>query len=87
MPFVRKSVVDTSELARLGASAAAAEQALIAEVARLRHEGASWLDIADALGTARQNAWRKYQHYRWDPEARQAFLDQDHDPAEETSAP
>ena len=40
------------------------EEALTAEVARLRYEGASWLDIAEGLDTVRQNAWRKYRNYR-----------------------
>lgn len=76
MPFVRKPCTDTTELCRLGAAALEADQAVVGEVARLRHEGASWLDIAEALGTPRQNAWRKYRHYRWDPATGEVHLDE-----------
>ncbi len=64
MPFVRKPT-DTTELARLAQIAAGADRAVTDEVARLRHGGASWLDIAEAIGTPRQNAWRKYRSWRW----------------------
>ncbi len=64
MPFVRKPA-DTTELAHLAAIAAAAERAVTDEIARPRHEGASWLDIAEAIGTPRQNAWRKYKDWEW----------------------
>jgi hypothetical protein len=52
-----------------------AEEAVTEEVARLRYEGASWLDIAEGLGTTRQNAWRKYRNFRWDAETEQAVAD------------
>lgn len=67
MPYVRHPA-DITRLRELLDAARAAEQAVIDEVARLRHEeSASWADIADATGTSRQNAFRKYGHYRWNP--------------------
>lgn len=72
MPYVRRPT-DTSRLHELLTAAEAAERAVIDEVARLRHEdSASWSDIADATGTSRQNAFRKYGRYRWNPSTRHA---------------
>jgi hypothetical protein len=76
MPFVRKTTADTSHLVDLGRAEAEARQAVIDEVARLRaEEGASWLDIAEALGMQRQNAHRRFKDYRWNPKRHQAELD------------
>jgi uncharacterized protein with PIN domain len=75
MPYVRRPA-DTSNLRRLLDAAAQAEQAVIDEVARLRHDdSASWTDIADAAGTSRQNAFRKYGRYRWNPRTKRAEPD------------
>jgi uncharacterized protein with PIN domain len=72
MPYVRRPA-DTSRLQELLEAAEAAERAVIDEVARLRHEdSASWTDIAEAAGTSRQNAFRKYGRYSWNPATRQA---------------
>lgn len=72
MPYVRRPA-DTNKLRALLNAAAEAERAVIDEVARLRHEeSASWADIADATGTSRQNAFRKYGRYRWNPTAEHA---------------
>ena len=80
MPFIRRTTADTSRLAEFARAEADARQLVINEVARLRaEEGASWLDIAEALGTQRQNAHRKFKDYRWDPKARHAVLE-DWDP-------
>jgi hypothetical protein len=82
MPFVRKNTADTRRLAELGRAEAAARHAVIDEVSRLRsEEGASWLDIAEALGTQRQNAHRRFKNYGWDPKRRRAVLDQWDPPA------
>lgn len=67
MPYVRR-FADTTRLRALLEAARAAELAVIDEVARLRHEdSASWSDIAEAAGTSRQNAFRKYSRYHWNP--------------------
>ncbi len=72
MPYVRRPA-DITRLRELLDAAKAAEQAVIDEVARLRHENsASWSDIADAAGTSRQNAFRKYGRYRWNPTKKEA---------------
>ena len=36
-------------------------------VASARRDGASWTDIGDALGIARQNAYRRFHHVDPDP--------------------
>ena len=75
MPYVRRPA-DTTNLRGLLDAAARAEQAVIDEVARLRHDdSASWTDIADAAGTSRQNAFRKYGRYRWNPTTQHAEAD------------
>ena len=75
MPYVRRPA-DTSRLRELLAAAQAAEQAVVDEVVRLRHEeSASWSDIAEAEGTSRQNAFRKYGRYRWNPTTQHAEAD------------
>lgn len=61
MPYVRNPV-DTRHLADLAAIQAAAEVNVTKEVVRLRLAGASWQDLADALGGPRQNVQRKYQN-------------------------
>lgn len=72
MPYVRRPA-DISRLQELLEAAEAAERAVIDEVARLRHEdAASWTDIAEAVGTSRQNAFRKYGRYVWNPDTRRA---------------
>lgn len=72
MPYVRRPT-DTSRLRELLEAAEAAERAVIDEVARLRDEdSASWTDIAEAAGTSRQNAFRKYGRYRWNPVTKRA---------------
>lgn len=72
MPYVRRPT-DTTRLRELLAAAQAAEQAVVDEVIRLRHEeAASWTDIAEAAGTSRQNAFRKYGRYQWDATKKQA---------------
>lgn len=72
MPYVRRPT-DTSRLRELLEAAQAAEQAVIDEVARLRQEdSASWADIAEATGTTRQNAFRKYGRYHWNASSRHA---------------
>lgn len=74
MPYVRRPA-DIGHLSQLAQSLRMAEEAVTEEVARLRYEGASWLDIAEGLGTTRQNAWRKYRNFRWDAETEQAVAD------------
>jgi len=75
MPYVRRPA-DTARLGELLAAAQAAEQAVVDEVARLRHEeSASWTDIAEAAGTTRQNAFRKYGRYRWNASKKRAESD------------
>ena len=72
MPYVRRPA-DTARLRELLEAAAAAEQAVVDEVTRLRHEdSASWTDIAETTGTTRQNVFRKYGQYRWNPATRHA---------------
>ena len=44
-------------------------------VARAMHWGASWADIADALGVTRQSAHRRYRHTRWNPETQTAWTE------------
>ncbi len=74
MPYVRHPA-DISRLQELLEAAEAAERAVIDEVARLRHEdSASWTDIAEAVGTSRQNAFRKYGRYQWNPAKKKAEL-------------
>lgn len=36
-------------------------------VARAHHWGATWAEIADALGMTRQSAHQRYRHLRYDP--------------------
>jgi uncharacterized protein with PIN domain len=75
MPYVRRPT-DTTRLRALLEAARAAEMAVVDEVARLRHEdSASWTDIADAAGTSRQNAFRRYGRYHWNPATRRAEAD------------
>jgi uncharacterized protein with PIN domain len=75
MPYVRHPT-DTTRLQELLAAAHDAEQAVVDEVARLRQEeSASWSDIAEAEGTSRQNAFRKYGRYRWNPTKKRAESD------------
>ena len=75
MPYVRRPT-DTTRLRELLAAAQAAEQAVVDEVARLRHEeSASWSDIAEAERTSRQNAFRKYGRYRWNATQKRAESD------------
>jgi uncharacterized protein with PIN domain len=75
MPYVRRPT-DTTRLRQLLETAQAAERAVVDEVARLRHEeSASWTDIADAAGTSRQNAFRKYGRYRWNATKKRAESD------------
>ncbi|MDA8046188.1 MAG: hypothetical protein M0Z30_13275 [Actinomycetota bacterium] len=69
MPYVRRPSADTSRLADLARHRDDLDRRITDEVARLRHEGASWLDVAEALGTHRQNAHQKYRNVGWDPEA------------------
>lgn len=72
MPYVRRPA-DTTQLRELLEAAQAAEQAVIDEVARLRHEeSASWSDIGEAVGTSRQNAFRKFGAYHWNPAKKRA---------------
>ena len=72
MPYVRRPA-DTTRLRELLDAASAAERAVIDEVARLRLEdSASWTDIAEASGTSRQNAFRKYGRYIWNPDTGRA---------------
>jgi hypothetical protein len=75
MPYVRRPT-DTTRLRELLETAQAAEQAVVDEVARLRHEeSASWTDIAEAAGTSRQNAFRKYGRYHWNATRKRAESD------------
>jgi hypothetical protein len=62
MPYVRKPAVDISKLAQLMQAQLEADRAVTEEVARLRHAGASWLDIAEVTGGQRQAAQRRYQN-------------------------
>lgn len=59
MPYVRKKF-DTSRLHGLADAAREAQDALEAEIVRLRQQGASWSDIGDALGVTRQSAWARF---------------------------
>lgn len=59
MPYVRKTF-DTSRLHELADAARDAQNALEAEVVRLRRLGASWSDIGQALGVTRQSAWARF---------------------------
>lgn len=36
-------------------------------IARAQHWGATWSEIADALGITRQSAHQRYRHLRYDP--------------------
>lgn len=53
--------MDTSKLAQLMQAQLEADQAVTREIARLRHAGASWLDIAEVTGGQRQGVQRRYQ--------------------------
>jgi len=49
------------------AAVSAAEAALERSVARALHWGATWTEIADAVGTTRQSAHQRYRRLRYDP--------------------
>ena len=53
----------------------AARAALDAAVARALHWEASWADIGEAVGIARQSAHRRFRHLRWDPATRTAWAE------------
>ena len=44
-----------------------AEADLERSVARALHWGATWAEIADAVGTTRQSAHQRYRRLRYDP--------------------
>lgn len=46
---------------------AAAQQTLEVEIARALHWGATWSEIATALGVTRQSAHQRYRQLRYDP--------------------
>ncbi len=41
------------------------------EIARAVHHGATWAEIADALGVTAQSAHRRYRWLRWEPVTQQ----------------
>lgn len=45
----------------------AAQDELELFIARAQHWGATWAEIADALGITRQSAHQRYRHLRYDP--------------------
>ena len=61
----RVADADPEELRQLLALRDAVDQAVLAAVTGLRHSGATWQDIGDAIGTTRQAAlmrWAKKVH-------------------------
>jgi len=42
-------------------------------IARARYWGATWSEIADALGISRQSAHERYRHLRYNPADRTAW--------------
>lgn len=44
----------------LAAMRAASDERMGGAVAAMRAEGASWQDVADAVGTTRQSAWERF---------------------------
>ncbi len=49
------------------AAVAATEADLERSVARALHRGATWAEIAAAVGTTRQSAHQRYRRLRYDP--------------------
>jgi predicted transcriptional regulator len=51
----------------------AAEHDLTVAVARAAHWGATWAEIAAALGVTPQAAHKRFRHLRYDPKTRRAW--------------
>ena len=45
------------------------------EIARALHHGATWTQVADALGVTAQSAHRRYRWLHYDPHTGQAWLE------------
>lgn len=63
----RHRVTALERVAELSAQAAAVEVAREREVARALYHGASWAEIAGALGVTAQSAHRRFRWLRYDP--------------------
>lgn len=65
MPSDRDSTL--TGLAELAQQAAGITRRQDHLVARVRHHGATWQQIADSLGITTQAAHKRYRHLRYDP--------------------